>query len=88
HPRLARHFEHGTSYCWDADRWAIGDYAWFAPGEMRAFLPHLARPEGRIHFAGDHTSAWPGWMQGALDSGFRSAEEVHAAAKEAVSAVR
>ncbi|HET7232141.1 MAG TPA: FAD-dependent oxidoreductase [Longimicrobium sp.] len=80
HPGARRAFEHGSSVCWDADPWALGDYAWFAPGEMRAFLPHLATPEGRIHFAGDHTSAWPGWMQGALASGIRAADEVHAAA--------
>ncbi|HEU4560185.1 MAG TPA: FAD-dependent oxidoreductase, partial [Longimicrobium sp.] len=80
HPGAARAFEHGASVCWDADPWALGDYAWFAPGEMRAFLPYLATPEGRIHFAGDHTSAWPGWMQGALASGIRAADEVHAAA--------
>jgi monoamine oxidase len=80
HPGLARAFERGASYCWDADPWARGDYAWFAPGELGAFLPHLARPEGRVHFAGDHTSALPGWMQGALASGRRAAEEVHAAA--------
>jgi len=80
HPRVPRVFEHGASVCWDADPWALGDYAWFAPGEMRSFLPHLATPEGRIHFAGDHTSACPGWMQGALASGIRAAEAVHAAA--------
>jgi len=80
HPGATRAFEHGASVCWDADPWALGDYAWFAPGEMREFLPHLATPEGRIHFAGDHTSAWPGWMQGALASGVRAADEVHAAA--------
>jgi monoamine oxidase len=80
HPGAPRAFEHGASVSWDADPWALGDYAWFAPGEMRAFLPHLATPEGRIRVAGDHTSAWPGWMQGALSSGIRAADEVHAAA--------
>ncbi|HEX8245605.1 MAG TPA: FAD-dependent oxidoreductase [Longimicrobium sp.] len=86
HPGLARHFEHGASYGWDADPWARGDYAWFAPGEMRAFLPHVARAEGRIHFAGDHASSSPGWMQGALESGVRAAEEVHAAAARSAGA--
>jgi monoamine oxidase len=28
------------------------------------------------HFAGDHISALPGWMQGALESGRRAAAEV------------
>jgi monoamine oxidase len=46
---------------------------------MQGIYPLLARPEGRLHFAGDHTSALPGWMQGALESGFRAAGEVNAA---------
>ena len=35
-----------------------------------------ARPEGRVHFAGGHTSAWiDGWMRGDLESGHRVAQE-------------
>lgn len=70
--------ERAAVYAWDLDPWARGDYAWFRPGHVRAFLPHLAAPAGRIHFAGDQTSARPGWMQGALDSGIRAAQEVMA----------
>ena len=36
----------------------------------------LAHPEGRVHFAGEHTSMWTGWMQGALDSARRVAREI------------
>jgi monoamine oxidase len=79
HPRLDEHVERATIHAWDDEPWSGGDYAWFRPGEVRAFLPHLASPEGRVHFAGDHTSARPGWMQGALDSGARAADEVLAA---------
>jgi monoamine oxidase len=43
-------------------------------------LPHIATPEGRVHFAGEHASSWPGWMQGALESGNRAAREVNDAA--------
>lgn len=71
--------ERAAVYAWDRDPWARGDYAWFRPGQVRALLPHLATPEGRVHFAGDHTSTRPGWMQGALDSGVRAAQEVLAA---------
>jgi monoamine oxidase len=39
----------------------------------------LRRPEGRIRFAGDHASAWPGWMQGALESGNHAARAIDAA---------
>jgi monoamine oxidase len=38
-----------------------------------------ALPEGRVHFAGEHVSAYPGWMQGALVSALRAAREVHEA---------
>ncbi|HYR08718.1 MAG TPA: FAD-dependent oxidoreductase [Longimicrobium sp.] len=61
---------------WDGDPWARGDYAWFRPGQLTSMLPHLAAAEGRLHFAGDQTSALPGWMQGALESGVRTAREI------------
>jgi monoamine oxidase len=47
---------------------------------MSAMAPDIARPEGRVHFAGEHTSAWMGWMEGAIESGERAAREVLAAA--------
>lgn len=75
-PELPASWEGGTSMCWDLDPWARGAYAWFAPGEVTALLPHVARPEGRVHFAGDHASPRPGWMQGALASGLRAAAEI------------
>jgi monoamine oxidase len=62
--------------CWDEDPWERGDYCWFRPGQMTSFCPVIPVPEGRVHFAGDHTSALPGWMQGALESGVRAANEV------------
>lgn len=79
HPGLKDRVERVAVYAWDRDPWARGDYAWFRPGQVRALAPHLATAEGRIHFAGDHTSTRPGWMQGALESGMRAAEEVRAA---------
>ena len=78
HPALRDNLEGGTSVCWDDEIWSRGAYAWFRPGEMTAMLSHIAKPEGRIHFAGDHTSASPGWMNGALQSGNRAAREVAA----------
>lgn len=80
--------ERAIVYAWNRDPWARGDYAWFRPGQVRAFLPHVATAEGRIHFAGDHTSTRPGWMQGALDSGVRAAHEVLAALGDGVAADR
>lgn len=79
-PSIREHYEGGASVCWDDEEWTRGAYAWFKPGQMEAWLPHIARPEGRVHFAGDHTSPWPGWMNGALQSGNRAAREVNQAA--------
>ncbi|MBI3030568.1 MAG: FAD-dependent oxidoreductase [Candidatus Rokubacteria bacterium] len=75
-PGARGNFERGATKCWDEDPWARGAYAYFRPGEMRSFLPHFASPEGRVHFAGEHTSPWAGWMQGALESGLRVAGEI------------
>ena len=44
------------------------------------FLPVIARAEGRIHFAGEHTSKLSTSMDGALESGARVAQEIHQAA--------
>ncbi|HEY3131358.1 MAG TPA: flavin monoamine oxidase family protein [Acidobacteriota bacterium] len=79
-PGAREHIEGGASKCWDDDEWSRGDYNWFRPGQMISLFPHIARPEGRVHFAGDHASPWPGWMQGALQSGNRAAREVQEAA--------
>lgn len=79
-PNLGKHYEGGASVCWDQEEWTRGAYAWFKPGQMESWLPHITRPEGRVHFAGDHISPWPGWMNGALQSGNRAAREVNQAA--------
>jgi monoamine oxidase len=79
YPHLPEYFEGGAAKCWDEDEWARGAYAWFRPGQMTSLLPHIARAEGRIHFAGEHASTTPGWMQGALESGNRVAREVNEA---------
>jgi monoamine oxidase len=81
YPGIREHFEGGVTKCWDEDEWARGVAAFYKPGQFSSLLPHVARGEGRIHFAGEHTSVWiGGWMQGALESGNRVAQEVNEAA--------
>ena len=69
-------FGKSVSVAWDADPLARGAFAWFKRDQMSTLLPHIARREGRVFFAGEHTSPWFGWMQGALESGNRAAREV------------
>jgi monoamine oxidase len=75
-PELPLNFEKGVAYRWGVERWSRGAFAVCRPGQMTAFMPEMARREGRIHFAGEHTSSWMGWMEGALESGERAAREV------------
>lgn len=77
YPGIKDHFEGGVAKCWDEDPWARGGNIYFKPGQMGSLSPHIATPEGRVHFAGDHTSAWHGWMEGALESGLRAAREIN-----------
>ncbi len=77
YPGMRENFEGGSSICWDAERWSRGASIWFKPGQMTSLLPHIGRPEGRVHFAGEHASRWPGTMQGALASGVRAAREIN-----------
>jgi monoamine oxidase len=75
-PGLRQYVEGGTSYSWGNDPWAGGGYAWWKPGQLTEWLPELAKPEGRVHFAGEHTSALARTVEGALMSGARAASEV------------
>ena len=75
-PDLTTNFVKGSVYRWALDPWARGAFAVFRPGQMSSLMPEIPRPEGRLHFAGEHTSAWMGWMEGALESGGRAAHEV------------
>jgi monoamine oxidase len=79
YPGFKDHYETGTSYCWSADPWTGGGYAWWKPGQLTDWRPELARPEGRLHFAGEHTSMLSRTIEGALESGNRAASEVHRA---------
>jgi monoamine oxidase len=77
-PELGANAAGGSSVCWDSEPYALGAWAYFAPGEMSSMFAQLALPDGRIHFAGEHTSPL-GFMEGAVQSGQRAAQEIGAA---------
>jgi monoamine oxidase len=65
---------------WEQDPFARGGYAFFDPSFDPGLRTWLARPCGRLFFAGEHTSLrWQGYMNGAIESGRRAAFEVAAA---------
>jgi monoamine oxidase len=61
---------------WQEDKWAGGGWGWTPPGALHWMLPAIRRPEGRVHFAGEHTSLWIAWINGALESAERVVEEI------------
>jgi len=78
-PGAKAELEGGAVQAWGADPWSKGAYPLFGPGQLIRMHALLRRPEGRVYFAGDHASAWPGWMQGALESGNHVARGIDAA---------
>ncbi|MEO1019497.1 MAG: FAD-dependent oxidoreductase, partial [Pseudomonadota bacterium] len=75
-PALDDELQGTALFSWQDAQWAKGAVALWQPGDFHNTYPHLATPERRIHFAGEHTSPWHSWIQGAIHSGLRAALEV------------
>lgn len=65
-PKLARGI---ASYAWQRDEFTDGAYALYKPGQWFGIRPILARPHGKILFAGEHVADWQGFMEGAIETG-------------------
>ena len=85
HSQVSDEFEVGASKIWDRDEFAGGAFAVFNPRQQTLLYEHLVAPEGRIHFAGEHASLAHAWIQGAIESGLRTAAEIHTAAQASLS---
>ncbi|MGA8383831.1 MAG: NAD(P)/FAD-dependent oxidoreductase [Candidatus Cybelea sp.] len=60
-----------------ADPNILASYSCWLVGQCTTIAGHEARPQGRVHFAGEHTSvAYQGFMEGGAESGFRAAGEI------------
>jgi len=79
HPGIRDVYEVGASHAWYDDRYANGAFALFAPEQQTQLQADIVRPEGRIYFAGEHCSLYHAWIQGALESGIRAAQEINEA---------
>jgi monoamine oxidase len=66
---------------WADEEYSGGCYAgYFPPGVWTSFGQALREPIGRLHWAGTETAtAWTAYMEGAVQSGQRAADEVLAA---------
>ncbi len=63
---------------WTTEEWSRGCYVGhMGPGVMTTYGQTLREPCGRIHWAGTETATrWMGYLDGALQSGIRAADEV------------
>ncbi|MEV6773961.1 FAD-dependent oxidoreductase [Nocardia sp. NPDC051030] len=68
----------GISQSWMRARYALGEAVIPTPGQLHEHHASTRTVEGRVHFAGDHTTLKPAWIEGALESAVRAASEVHA----------
>jgi monoamine oxidase len=59
---------------WGAASYSLGGWALRRPGQLSAQLPAIQQPHGRITFAtSDIASGWAGFVEGAIEAGFRAA---------------
>lgn len=64
---------------WADEPFARGGYALYAPGQVTTMRGCEGEPEGKLFFAGEHTSLEAqGYMEGAVRSGVRAAKQVRA----------
>ncbi len=75
-PQAQNHFKRGWFHNWIGDPFSQGAFSHLAPGYVLEHMEHIAPPEGRVHFAGEHTSLWTGFIEGALESAERVVPEV------------
>ncbi|MEA2333372.1 MAG: monoamine oxidase [Thermoleophilaceae bacterium] len=75
--RAARPLDY-VDWRWTEEPWSRGCYSSYAtPGAWTSTGPALRAPIGRVHWAGSDTAGeWVGFMDGAISSGRRVAEEI------------
>jgi len=78
YPRAADRARNGKFMDWLQDPWTRGSYSFPRRGEVCRVGPLMHLPfKQRLHFAGEHTCyAFTGYMEGALRSGLRVAEQI------------
>lgn len=76
-PVVYEEYMQSVVYNWTKNPFSAGCFTLFTPGQSRDLADIIGAPEGRIHFAGEHTSSFHGWIEGAVESGIRAAREMN-----------
>lgn len=70
-PAPRRELKESLVWCWDKYEWAKGALAITPPNDLANHFQAAKDPQGVVHFAGEHVSIAPGWIQGSLESSLR-----------------
>jgi monoamine oxidase len=68
---------YGQTQSWLRDPYAFGEAAIYTPHQMTSFHLDVIKPEGPVHFAGEHVSLKHAWIEGAVETAVRVAIAVH-----------
>lgn len=63
-------------HSWGQYPYNRGAWSYWRPGQIARFGAAMAKPHGRIHFAGEHTARFAAGMEAAFESGERAALEI------------
>ena len=74
-PEAPKFWEKGVVKYWNEDPWVKASYSFAGVGQ-KGFREILAKPEGPIFFAGEHTAIQRATMNGAIESGMRVTKEL------------
>ncbi|XP_041841767.1 L-amino-acid oxidase-like [Melanotaenia boesemani] len=62
---------------WSIDPYSLGAFALFTPYQHLEYSAELFRPEGRVHFAGEHTAFPHAWIETSMKSAIRAATNIN-----------
>jgi len=68
--------ENTATVAWPNETYTRGSYMALAPGQVTAHWKTLSEPAGRLFFAGEHATPIQGFMEGAVESGQRVAQQI------------
>jgi monoamine oxidase len=66
---------------WKSNPWSLGSYCYYRPGYQTTLFGVEAAREGNCFFAGEHTWSEAGFMNSAVASGERAAQEILASVR-------
>ena len=74
-PEAPQYWENGITKYWNEDPFVKASYSLSGVGQ-KGYREILAKPEGPVFFAGEHTAIHRASMNGAIESGLRVTEEL------------